>query len=214
MTIISPTVDSLFFVCQLYPQFSHGDSGVYDKAQGEQIIVEDIEVKAGQRRFTGGDLDPEMSAGHLHNGESSMDDQWLQHSSISGSQPPLLHSVGSNSFSLYNNSSFLPDDLLISGSLADIPIEQSPFLTRRHRTNIPGDSDSLKEMERLSSGEGSLQQLADQDDDDQDDEEDESPSSQEWSLSPQDKENVVLASPEWFPDSNVRHFEDSLSFPR
>ena len=179
MTIISPTVDSLFFVCQLYPQFSHGDSGVYDKAQGEQIIVEDIEVKAGQRRFTGGDLDPEMSAGHLHNGESSMDDQWLQHSSISGSQPPLLHSVGSNSFSLYNNSSFLPDDLLISGSLADIPIEQSPFLTRRHRTNIPGDSDSLKEMERLSSGEGSLQQLADQDDDDQDDEEDESPSSQE-----------------------------------
>ena len=185
---------------------------MYDKNQGEQIIVEDIEVKAGRGRFrSSGDHDPEMSAVHLHNGESSMDDQWLQHSSVSGSQPPLMHSVGSNSFSPYHNPSFLPDDLLISGSLADIPVEQSPFLTRRQRMNIPGDSDSLKEMERLSSGgEGSLQQLADQEDEE---EEDESPSSQEWSLSPQDKENVVLASPEWFPDSNVRHFDDSLSFP-
>lgn len=176
------------------------------------LCVKDIEVKAGQQLFSPGEAPSALSVGHLDDeGHAIMDEQWLQHASISGSQPPVLHSVGSghsNSFSHYND---IPDDPLISCSLADIPVEQSPFLSRRHRMNIPGDTDSLKEMERLSSGGGSLQHLADHNREEEPYDDDSSPSSHEWSLSPQDKGDN-LTSPEWFPDSNVRHL-DSLSFP-
>ena len=185
----------------------------------EQIIVEDIEVKAGQHCFSlagGANLtsDPDMSSRlsteHLH--AASVDDQWLQNASMASSQPPLLDSGGSfRHFLPFNNNSenthLFTDDLLISGSLADIPVEQSPFLTR-HRMTIPGDSGSLREMERLSSG-GSFANIH-QEGSGQFDDDSAPSSSQEWSLSQEKDSNMT--SPEWFPDSNVKQFE-SLSYP-
>lgn len=186
---------------QLYPQYVHGEAGEYERSASEKIVVADIEAKVqhfmSMRDPRGVTSDPSInlqSFAPAHIRSASADDR-------------LLHGIGSFLFndsfdsfprftpSAQNDSAMSidseepsglnssTDDLLISGSLADIPVEQSPSALKQcTKSNLTTSSLPRQQMDELYS--------------------------QEW-LSAQDH-NHVESMPEWFPNSADMVYLDSL----
>lgn len=200
--------DDLLF---LYPQYVNGQSGEFIRGSNEKITVADISVRTSKLIFPSNEDDNEdltedqtsrlgtlkyignplrsSSIDYNHFDELGLD--YIH--ALDTSSP--LHEGSSNSLSSEVGFHSSSDDLLISASLADIPLDSSPVQQRKHldieRISSAGLPNRIQEFKQQDLSDTSNQSV-----------------SQEWLSEQNHVMNGITF--EWFPEADDRQYTTSL----